>query len=154
MRPTMDGTMLAVAAVLAKRGTCLKLQVGCVLCDQHGRVLSTGYNGVARGMPHCNQPGLHNYPHKCPGADAPAGADLCEAVHAEQNAMLQCRDTDRIVTCYTTVSPCQRCVKELLNTGCTRILFNTAYHGNPQAEALWCRAGREWLHTSLGETQC
>ncbi len=154
-RPTMDRTMLDVCAVLAKRGTCIKLQVGCVLCDAYGRVLSTGYNGVARGMPHCNAVDFgiatdlpHRHPHLCAGALALPGSDLCEAIHAESNALLQCHDPDKIVTCYTSVSPCQRCTKELLQTGCRRIVFSAHYKHNPQAEALWQRDNqhREWIH--------
>lgn len=167
MRPTLDETFLEVAAVLARRATCLKLQVGCVLVDTRGRVLSTGYNGVARGMPHCNErtgfnfvyangvdesrplTGQHTgtatvYSNACNhGQPFPAGADLCEAVHAEQNALLQCRDVDRIATAYVTHAPCQRCVKELLNTGCGRIVFRTGSE-QPQARELWAKAGREW----------
>ena len=90
MRPALDTTMIAIAQILAQRATCSKLAVGCVLTDRQGRILATGYNGVPRGCPHCIDV-------PCPGANAPAGADLCEAVHAEQNALLQCKDIDKIV---------------------------------------------------------
>lgn len=55
MRISRDEWGLRLAEVTALRGTCLRRQVGCVLVDYGGRVLATGYNGVPRGMPHCNE---------------------------------------------------------------------------------------------------
>lgn len=159
MRPTIDETMLEVVLALSRRGTCLKMLAGCVLTDRRGRIISTGYNGVAAGRPHCNERAharevvegridainIPEYQHKCAGADAPPGSDLCEAVHAEQNALTWCRAPDSIHACYLNVSPCMRCAKQLLNTGCKRIVFLEEYTREPQARALWTGAGREWL---------
>lgn len=144
MRPTKDAWLLELAGVVAKRGTCARRRVGCVLADAAGHVLATGYNGVAAGLPHCDE-------HPCPGAGLSSGAglDLCEAVHAEQNALLQCRDVSLIRTCYVTVSPCVTCTKLLLNTGCTRIVYAERYAHDVAACELWTRSafkdGREWL---------
>lgn len=130
-------TMLQVAATLARRATCRKLAVGCVLTDRWGRILATGYNGVPRGMVHCTD-------FACPGACAPKGSDLCEAVHAEQNALLQCQEPDKIEVCYVTHFPCMRCIKTLLNTGCQRIVVphsgevqNPLLEVEPAAYDLW-----------------
>ena len=145
MRMSRDEWGLRLAEATAQRGTCLRRQVGCVLVDERGRVLSTGYNGVASGEPHCDEIS------PCLGAGFHSGErlDLCVATHAEQNALIQCRDTDAILTCYVTVSPCISCVKLLMNTGCLRIVFREGYAEN--AENLWVgtqRArtyGREWV---------
>lgn len=131
---------LAMAKLVATRATCARRSVGCVLVDHKHRVLATGYNGVASGLPHCNE-GL-----PCPGAAAPSGTqlDACHALHAEQNALLQCMDTDAIEVCYCTTAPCVTCTKLLLNTECQTIWFIDSY---PQAEAsreLWESAGLEW----------
>ena len=162
MRPTRDEWAMMIARVTAKRATCLRRQVGCVLLDAKGHVLATGYNGVASGAPHCNEelmtmepPQSVDYqlrplvtaivihPHACEGAYAHSGTNLdaCQAIHAEQNALLQCRDVYQIDTCYTTCSPCITCVKLLLNTGCARLVFGERY---PHSEALelWVKAGR------------
>lgn len=161
MRPSIDETMLEVVLALARRGTCLKMLAGCVLTDRRGRIISTGYNGVAAGRPHCNDraqsagaPGAIalSYPHACAGAYAQPGSDLCEAVHAEQNALTWCTRPDSIHSCYLNVSPCMRCAKQLLNTGCRRVVFLEEYTREPQARALWVGSrekptGREWaLH--------
>ena len=133
MRPSLDETMLEVARCLARRATCTKLSVGCVLVDIHGRIIGSGYNGVPRGMPHCI-----SYP--CAGADMPSGSDTCEAVHAEQNALLACRDVNAITTAYITHAPCLRCVKMLLNTSCRHLVLGSAW-GEPAALDLWTRGG-------------
>jgi len=137
MRPGIDEIMIDVARYLALRATCAKLAVGCVLTDKHGRIIGSGYNGVPRGLAHCIDT-------PCAGYGAPKGADLCQAVHAEQNALLTCRDPEQIITCYTTHAPCLRCTKMLLNTSCKAIIyrdndFETA------AKALWVGAERSWL---------
>jgi dCMP deaminase len=119
--------------------------------DTAGFILSTGYNGVAAGLPHCNEElkdaydNIPYHPHACPGSTSPSGTDLdaCEAIHAEQNALLRCKDVTMIDTCYITVSPCITCVKLLMNTNCLRIVFEKEYP-HPQAKVLWLRMGRKW----------
>lgn len=156
MRPTRDEWAMEVAKVTAKRSTCLRRNVGCVLLNARGHVLATGYNGVAAGRPHCNeevgsgmltQAGTPHYshPHACEGACSPSGTNLdgCEAIHAEQNALLQCKDVYSIDTCYCTTSCCVTCVKLLLNTSCRRIVFEEEY-SQPHAKEMWEAAGRIW----------
>ena len=137
-RPSIDTTMMAIAEMLSKRSTCLKAAVGCVLTDVHGRILATGYNGVARGQPHCNEG------HPCTGHDLPPGSESCQAVHAEVNALMQCKNVDAINTVYCTMEPCFRCTKELLNTGARRVVWGRVYGAEPQAGELWKKTGRGW----------
>lgn len=153
MRPTRDEWGLQLAQVTASRSTCLRRSVGCVLVDKRGHILATGYNGVAAGAKHCNEsrqlyPPFRetDYPHACPGAQSPSGTNLdgCQAIHAEQNALLQCGKVWEIDTCYTTTAPCMTCVKLLLNTSCQRIVFKEDYP-HSEARVLWENAGRIWL---------
>jgi len=148
MRPSRDEWAMKLALLTAQRATCCRRRVGCVLLNARGHVLATGYNGVAAGLPHCNQHDPFNptgFPHACAGASAPSGQslDACQAIHAEQNAMLQCRDVYSIHTAYVTASPCMTCVKLLLNTTCERIVFVEEYP-HPEARKLWESAGRAW----------
>lgn len=117
MRPTRDQSMMEYALVAARRSTCIRRAVGCVLADANGHELAIAHNGVASGLPHCNEG------HPCPGHDLPPGQDSCEGVHAEQNAILKCKDPYKIHTAYITTSPCKPCLKLLLNTSCKRIVF-------------------------------
>lgn len=131
MRPTRHTTMLKMAQTIAERSTCARRKVGCVLTDIHGRVLSVGHNGVARGQLHCT-----DWP--CEGATSPSGTNLdgCLAIHAEQNALMFCPDVMKIHACYVTASPCLVCTKMLLNSSCVEIHFLEEY---PHFEArhLW-----------------
>jgi dCMP deaminase len=137
-RPSRDAWAAAIARVVATRSTCVRRAVGCVLTDSVGRIVATGYNGRAAGLPHCNDG------HPCPAVAAASGVDLdgCEAIHAEQNALLQCGDVDRIAAAYVTTEPCVTCVKLFLNTPCRRIFFDDPYAAN--GRALWRDAGR-WM---------
>lgn len=156
-RITRDAWAMELAQVTARRSTCLRRAVGCVLLDGRGHVLATGYNGVAAGQPHCNEVTGEGYDgdldvllhaHACPGAWAPSGTQLdnCRAIHAEQNALLQCRDVHLIQTCYVTTSPCMTCTKLLLNTSCREIVFRSPYPGLDATRDLWVGAGRVWTH--------
>lgn len=154
MRSTRDQWAMQMALVTSKRSTCCRRNVGAVFLNERGHVLSTGYNGVAAGQPHCNTHDPFSdvgFPHACSGAHAPSGTNLdgCQAIHAEQNALLQCKDVYAIDTAYVTASPCMTCTKLLLNTGCKRIVFLEEY---PHAEArhLWESAGRTWHHYKDG----
>lgn len=121
-RPSIERTMLDIAAVIAKRSTCRRRAVGCVLTDDMNRILSVGHNGVPPGVIHCiDKP--------CPGAEQKSGQglDLCEASHAEANALLFCGDTSRVHKVYCTVSPCLACVKLLLMTQAQHIVFEEEY---------------------------
>lgn len=138
MRPSYDRYFITIAGVVATRSTCARRAVGAVLVDARQRILATGYNGVGRGQPHCTET-------PCPGVqfDAGQGLGVCEAIHAEQNALLQCRDPDRIYALYCTTAPCKHCTKMLLNTGCDYIFFLEDY---PESgERLWRDANKAWV---------
>lgn len=141
MRPTKDAYFLKMAALVSSRGTCSRRKVGAVLINSFSHVIATGYNGKASGLSHCKGK------NKCAGADARSGENLhkCEAIHAEQNALLQCKDVQEISKCYVTVSPCVHCVKLLLNTSCREIVFVAKYPCE-DAERMWTEAGRTWTH--------
>lgn len=156
MRPSSIEYFMAMAVLVGSRSTCLRRQVGCVLVDEHNHVLATGYNGPHIGAQHCNQAiinhdrvvgNLIEHPYACEGAFAPSGTqlDACQAIHAEQNAFLQCQDAQAIVACYVTSSPCLTCVKLLLNTPCNTVVFLEPYAHDAGSSALWKKAGRDWI---------
>jgi len=143
MRISRDEWGLRVAEVHALRSTCLRRSVGCFLVDADGYPVGEGYNGVEAGAPHCGE-GVA----RCPALSAPSGADLdgCNALHAEWNALIRCRDVRRIDACYVTVSPCVTCTKMLMNTSCRRIVFRSVYEAHVErSRALWLtKVGRRW----------
>lgn len=143
-RPCVDEYFLAMARLVSSRGTCIRRQTGCVLVNRYRHVIGTGYNGRPMGAHHCiDKP--------CRGAynKSGQGLDQCEAIHAEQNALLQCRNTMEITTAYCTHSPCIHCVKLLQNTSCQTIIFLEPYAHDDISRELWERSpmnGRIWLH--------
>lgn len=133
-RPHIHDYFMSMAVLVSTLGTCARRKVGAVLVNKHNHVIATGYNGVASGMRHCIE-------HHCPGAKHPSGQGLddCEALHAEQNALLQCRDAYEIDTAYVTASPCVTCIKLLLNTSCIYVIFSERYPGFEKVKELWER---------------
>jgi len=121
-RSPKEWYFLKMAFLVSERGTCARRKVGCVLVNSKNHVLATGYNGVASGQEHCiDKP--------CKGAEFKSGEglDICRAIHAEQNALLQCKDVYDIETIYCTVSPCIHCIKLLLNTSVKHVVFGEKY---------------------------
>lgn len=102
-----------------------------MLVDEYGRELSSGHNGVPRNFPHCTDK-------PCAGADLPSGQglDVCQAIHAEQNALMFCSDIMKIHTCYVTTFPCVMCIKMLLNTSCETIVCSELYSKEHMEAAL------------------
>ena len=138
------------------------------MLNARGHVVSTGYNGVAAGLPHCNEitdvekthstfgsvqlQNVHGF--ACSGATSPSGTNLdgCEAIHAEQNALLQCRNVYEIDTVYVSASPCVTCTKLLMNTSARRVVFSEEYPHN-QARDMWEKSGRVWEKFDEHKTQ-
>ena len=116
-----DRYFLEIASTVAKRSTCMRRSVGCVLVDSKNHIVATGYNGVPSKFTHClDSP--------CEGAFSLSGTDLdlCNALHAEVNAFLQLRSDD-VLTAYLTVSPCFSCAKMFANSNVKCIVAKELY---------------------------
>jgi dCMP deaminase len=117
-RSSWDQYFMDIAAQVATRATCDRKHVGAVIVRDR-TILSTGYNGSIRGMPHCDEVG-----HMMENGHCVA------TVHAEANAILQAaKNGVRIdgATLYTTASPCWPCFKLIANSGCVRIVYGEFY---------------------------
>lgn len=151
MRLSKQKWAMSLAYVTSLRSTCIRKRVGCVLLDSDGYVMSTGFNGVPKKTPHCTES-----PMLCPGRSDSKGKNLegCYAIHAEQNALLQCSDVGKIDEAYVTAFPCIHCLKMLLNTSCKTIFYMADYH-HEDAKSLWISAGRQYVHLPipLGQTK-
>ncbi len=84
-RPSWDEYFLEIAKVVSSRSTCLRRRYGAVIVKDKV-IVSTGYNGAPRGSVNCVDRGIC----KRKELNVPAGEryELCEAVHAEQNAVI------------------------------------------------------------------
>ena len=123
-RPTLDQYFMEIAAVVAKRSTCLRNQVGAVLVRDK-RILSTGYNGAPAGLEHCDSAGCARE-----GVESGTRHELCRAVHAEQNAIIQAALHGIGIegaTLYCTHQPCILCAKMMINARISRVVYAESY---------------------------
>jgi dCMP deaminase len=132
-RPKLDDYFMKIAEVVASRSTCLRRRAGAVLVKDK-RILSTGYNGVPKGLPHCEDTG-------CPRENCLSGThhELCRAVHSEQNAIVQAAIHGVCIegaTLYCTHQPCALCAKMLINAGIVRIVYHEDYPDEGSLEFL------------------
>ncbi len=121
-RPTWDAYFLEMARVIARRATCLRRRVGALLV-QDKRILATGYNGAPSGLPHCEEVGCRREQLGVPSGQR---YELCRALHAEQNAIIQAAlhgVTTRGAVLYCTTQPCVTCAKMLINAGIVRVVY-------------------------------
>ena len=117
-RVDWDEYFMNIAREVSTRSTCDRKFVGAVVVRDK-TILSTGYNGSIRKMPHCSEVGhLMDHGH-------------CVAtIHAEANAILQAAKNGVRIddsTLYTTASPCWHCFKLIANAGIRRICYGEFY---------------------------
>jgi len=125
-RPTWDEYFLQITDLVATRSTCLRRHVGAVLVLDK-RILATGYNGAPKGLAHCLDLGCRREAENVPSGQR---QELCRAIHAEQNAIIQAaRHGISIVgsTLYTTLHPCVTCSKMLINAGVRIVYYREGY---------------------------
>ena len=125
-RPDNDTYFMEMAALIAKRSTCVRRQVGAVIVKDK-RVLTTGYNGSPKGTRHCEELGCIREKEGIPSGTR---HELCRGVHAEQNAVIQAAYfgvsiKDGII--YTTTFPCSMCAKILINAGIKEVVYSEKY---------------------------
>ncbi|MDF1557040.1 MAG: cytidine/deoxycytidylate deaminase family protein [ANME-2 cluster archaeon] len=131
-RPTLDEYFMEIAHVVAKRSTCLRNQVGAVIVLEK-RILSTGYNGAPRNLQHCLDIGCIRQQQNIASGTR---HELCRAVHAEQNAIIQSALHGISIensTLYCTHQPCIMCAKMIINSNIKRVVFSNHY---PDEEAM------------------
>ncbi|MEL1133569.1 dCMP deaminase family protein [Desulfitobacterium sp. THU1] len=125
-RPGWDEYFMQMAQVVAGRSTCLRRQVGAVIVKDK-QILSTGYNGSPSGLSHCAEKGCLRQQLGIPSGER---AEICRAVHAEQNALVQAAKHGVVINgadIYTTVQPCVLCTKLLINAGIKRVFYLYPY---------------------------
>lgn len=137
-RADWDAYFMQIAAVVATRATCDRKHVGAVLV--RGRtILSTGYNGAPRGLPHCIDAGHDLVDVRNNGEyEPPDGQEKksCQrVVHAELNVIAQAaREGVRTLGAelYVTHSPCWPCFRVLINAGIRRVVYGQPFYRDAQ----------------------
>ena len=124
-----DKRFVELAKIIATWSSCYQdnRKIGAVIV-KNKRILTTGYNGAPSGIKSCAERG------EClrRRMDIPSGTrhELCYAIHAEQNAIIQAAKLGVSIegaTLYCTHQPCVICAKMIVNSGIARIVYLTGY---------------------------
>ena len=107
-----------IAKEVATRSTCDRKYVGAVIVREK-TILSTGYNGSIKGLPHCDEAGHEMVDGHC-----------VRTTHAEANAIVQAAKNGVEINqseIYVTASPCYNCFKLIANAGIKTIYYGEFY---------------------------
>jgi dCMP deaminase len=130
-RPSWDEYFIRIAGVVASRSTCLRRRYGAVIVKDRV-IVSTGYNGAPRGSVNCVDI------NRCRRRElnVPAGEryELCEAVHAEQNAIIngtpeRMKDASIYITGFeedgssAEGKPCLLCARMIRNAQIREVVY-------------------------------
>lgn len=138
-----DEYFLELAKLVASRSKCLSRKVGAVLVRDR-MIISTGYNGPPRGAFHCPRP---TCPRRRNGYRSGEGIELCPAVHAEANAIVQAAANGTstsetiLYVAGNDVGPCKSCAGILINAGVSEIVSESSREYDPISKRLLLEAG-------------
>lgn len=127
-----------IAREVATRATCDRKHVGAVIVRDK-TILSTGYNGSIRGLPHCDDVGHEMQNGHC-----------VRTIHAEANAIVQAARngvTINLGEIYITASPCYDCFKMIANAGIRKVYFGEFYR-DERIKKHAAEAGIDLIHLS------
>ncbi|MGQ9582104.1 MAG: deoxycytidylate deaminase [Thermoplasmatota archaeon] len=121
-----DEYFMNIALDVAERSTCIRRgrKIGTVIVNEWHEIVATGYNGNPRGMEHCEELGCVR---EKLGIRSGEKAEVCTAVHSEQNALIQAGTRSRGSTLYTIFNPCNTCAKMIANAGIARVVYLRDY---------------------------
>ena len=142
-RVSWEQYFMNIAKEAATRSTCDRKHVGAVIVRDK-TILSTGYNGSIRGMPHCDDVG-----HLMENGHCVA------TIHAETNAILQAAKNGVMINgseVYITASPCWPCFKMLANAGIKRVFYGEFYRDERIFDVAK-RIGIELMHIPVDQKE-
>ncbi|MEM2877980.1 MAG: dCMP deaminase family protein [Candidatus Hadarchaeales archaeon] len=131
-RPSKDEYYLSIAKAVCQRSPCIRRQFGAIVV-RDDVVVSTGYNGPARGVVNCMEVGCLknelNLPHY-------SGYESCDAVHGEENCIINAARHGASVLGGTLYlygqefgdarpiegKPCDRCKRAIINAGIKEVV--------------------------------
>lgn len=125
-RPSWNNYFMDIALLVSTRSTCIRRKVGAVIVKEK-RILTTGYNGAPRSLPHCLDIGCLREKLKIPSGQK---HELCRGIHAEQNAIIQAATSGTSIedaVIYSTHFPCSLCMKMIINANLQKIFYCEGY---------------------------
>ena len=125
-RPSWNRYFMDMAYLVSLRATCLRRKVGAVLV-KNNQIISTGYNGAPKGVPHCAETGCLREQLNVKSGER---HELCRGVHAEQNAIIQAAVNGTSLkdsVLYCTTHPCSICAKIIINSEINQVYISEDY---------------------------
>lgn len=104
---------MKMAHLVSERSKDPSSKVGCVIVNDKNQLLSTGYNGFARGV-NDDSKILNDREQKYP-----------RIIHAELNAILNCGHSVEGAFAYVTHPPCSQCAAVMIQAGISAIFYHT-----------------------------
>jgi len=144
-RPSWDEYFMSIAHAVSTRSTCDRGRIGCVIVKDK-RILSTGYAGAPKGLPHCDEAG-HLF-RKTLDENGNTVENCVRTTHAEQNAIAQAALHGISIngaTLYGKMVPCLNCAKMIINAGIRRIVVEKDYQDGGLPKQFLKDAGVELL---------
>lgn len=131
MRPDWENYFIEIAKVVSSRATCMRRKYGAVIVKDNV-IISTGYNGAPRGIENCID--LNKCIRKEQNIPSGERYELCEAVHAEQNAVINAPpERMKGATIYiagfeednsfANGKPCKLCERMIRNSQITEVVY-------------------------------
>lgn len=112
-----------ICEAVASKSPCLSRNIGAILVRDKS-VISTGFNGPARGFPHCRVSCIR----KTKGFKSGEGLHLCPAGHAEVNCISNAARNGVIVKgsilYMNCIAPCKDCMIHIVNSGIEGIVID------------------------------
>ncbi|MDO4568623.1 MAG: cytidine/deoxycytidylate deaminase family protein [Clostridia bacterium] len=124
-----DKRFMEMAATIASWSSCYQenRKIGAIIV-RNKRILTTGYNGAPSGVTSCVERG--ECIRRKLGIPSGKQHELCYAIHAEQNAIIQAARMGVSIegaTIYCTHQPCVICAKMIVNAGIARVVYGEGY---------------------------
>ena len=117
-RLSWEEYFMNIATEVSSRSTCDRKHVGAVIVREK-TILSTGYNGSIKGLPHCDNSGHEMVDGHC-----------VRTTHAEANSIVQAAKNGVSINnseIFVTASPCYNCFKLIANSGIKKIYYKELY---------------------------
>lgn len=163
--PTLKETLMAAAYTSGRRSRCMKRKVGAVIADQYDQIISSGFNGVPRGLKECSvlygkcyrdikrpevAKRISDSLHLEDASKAIEAVkknvkllELCRVLHGEESAILNLvgRGVDLAKsTMYVTTYPCNLCANKIVQAGIKKVVYFEPYPVE-EAKKIFTEAG-------------
>ena len=124
-----DARFMELAEVISTWASCYQQdrKIGAVIV-KNKRIVTTGYNGAPAGIKTCVERG--ECLRKKLGIPSGTKHEICYAIHAEQNAIIQAAKLGISIegaTLYCTHQPCVICAKMIVNSGIAKVIYGEGY---------------------------